>query len=163
SGSATVPGSPRRRARRVLEYRMAKLGVEARRALRGPMARQIVLTVTAVLAATASLAAPPPKKERQIEATARKVTRSGMIGHDGRKEAFVFSTDLTPCTTQPPMLGTCAPPFANILTDPQTNFLPCRGGPFALCYYSGPEGTLPCTVRHAKEGTFAECKCIEVP
>jgi hypothetical protein len=127
------------------------------------MARQIVLTVTAVLAAAATFAAPPTKQERQIDATARKVTRSVMIGHDGRTEAFVFNTDLTTCTTQPPMLETCAPPFANILTSTQTNFLPCRGGPFALCYYSGPDGTLPCTVRRAKEGTYAECKCIEVP
>jgi hypothetical protein len=29
------------------------------------------------------------------------------------------------------------PAFANILLQ-SSNFVPCRGGPFALCYYSGP-------------------------
>lgn len=114
-----------------------------------------------LLAATTVVAA-PSKEERKLKETARKVTRSVMIGHDGRKEAFVFNTDLTTCTATPPSLDTCAPPYANILVEP-TNFLPCRGGPFALCYYSGPDGTLPCTVKKAAEGNYAECKCIEVP
>lgn len=127
------------------------------------MHRSPVVAVALLLLASSAVAAPPPRKERKIEQTARKVTRSVMLGHDGRKEAFVFNTDLTTCTATPPSLDTCAPPYANILTDPATNFLPCRGGPFALCYYSGPDGTLPCTVRREAEGNYAECKCVEVP
>ncbi|HEY1852209.1 MAG TPA: hypothetical protein VGG60_14395 [Candidatus Binataceae bacterium] len=29
------------------------------------------------------------------------------------------------------------PAYANVVVT-STNFLPCRGGPYALCYYSGP-------------------------
>jgi hypothetical protein len=130
----------------------------------GPVTRTPVVSLVALLLlAGPASAAPPSKSERKIEATARKVTRSVMIAHEGRKKAFVFNTDLTTCTAQPPNADNCAPPYANILTDPSTNFLECRGGPFALCYYSGPEGTLPCTVKRATEGTYAECDCIEVP
>jgi hypothetical protein len=50
------------------------------------------------------------------------------------------------------------PPYANIITEP-TNFLPCRGGPFALCYYSGP-APLPCTVD--ADGRFATCECLDI-
>lgn len=128
------------------------------------MAPSIVVTVVAlVFGSLPASAAPPSKEERKIESTARKVTRSVMIGHEGRKKAFVFNTDLTTCSTQPPNADNCAPPYANILTSPATNFLECRGGPFALCYYSGPEGTLPCTVKKASEGNYAECDCVEVP
>ncbi len=123
---------------------------------------RIAPVVALLCLASVAFGAPPSKDERKLEKTARKVTRSVMIGHDGRKEAFVFNTDLTTCTATPPSLETCAPPYANILVEP-TNFLPCQGGPFALCYYSGPDGTLPCTVKKAAEGDYAECKCIEVP
>jgi hypothetical protein len=41
-----------------------------------------------------------------------------------------------------------------------SNFLPCRGGPFALCYYSGPE---PETCTLTEDGRFANCKCFEIP
>lgn len=51
------------------------------------------------------------------------------------------------------------PAFADILLEP-TNFLPCVGGPYALCYYSGPE-TETCVV--APGGGFANCKCFEIP
>ncbi len=36
------------------------------------------------------------------------------------------------------MTTDCGPAFADILLE-QSNFLPCKGGPIALCYYSGPE------------------------
>jgi hypothetical protein len=39
------------------------------------------------------------------------------------------------------------PAYADITVAP-SNFLPCRGGPFALCYYSGPNSgpeDLSCT------------------
>lgn len=50
------------------------------------------------------------------------------------------------------------PAYANILLKP-TNFLPCRGGPFALCYYSGPE---PETCELTPAGRLANCKCSEI-
>jgi hypothetical protein len=55
------------------------------------------------------------------------------------------------------------PAYANILLA-STNFLPCRGGPYALCYYSGPSsGTedLSCTL--TADGLYANCKCFTIP
>ncbi|HEX9665874.1 MAG TPA: hypothetical protein VGA95_04865 [Thermodesulfobacteriota bacterium] len=49
------------------------------------------------------------------------------------------------------------PAFADIILVP-SNFLPCEGGPFALCYYSGPE---PETCVPTEDGKFAICKCFE--
>ena len=54
-----------------------------------------------------------------------------------------------------------SPAYADILVDPKENFLPCEGGPFALCYYSGPDGALPCNTRY--NDPLSECKCIEIP
>lgn len=51
------------------------------------------------------------------------------------------------------------PAWADILLEP-TNFLPCEGGPIALCYYSGPE---PETCELTGAGGFAVCKCFEIP
>lgn len=50
------------------------------------------------------------------------------------------------------------PAWADIVLQP-SNFLPCEGGPFALCYYSGPE---PETCELLGDGTFANCKCFEI-
>ena len=50
------------------------------------------------------------------------------------------------------------PAYADILLE-STNFLPCQGGPFALCYYSGPE---PESCELIGDGTFANCKCFEI-
>jgi hypothetical protein len=63
-------------------------------------------------------------------------------------------------TDQPPK-----PAYADVLIAP-TGFLPCQGGPFALCYYSGPNGSpasedLSCTV--TPDGRFANCRCYEIP
>ena len=55
------------------------------------------------------------------------------------------------------------PAYANILLT-GSNFLPCRGGPFALCYYSGPStGTedLSCTL--TADGLYANCNCFNIP
>jgi hypothetical protein len=41
-----------------------------------------------------------------------------------------------------------------------TNFLPCRGGPYALCYYSGPS---PDTCNLIKNDKFGDCQCFEIP
>ncbi|MEZ5866552.1 MAG: hypothetical protein R3D25_21685 [Geminicoccaceae bacterium] len=53
-----------------------------------------------------------------------------------------------------------APAYADILGDPKTNFLKCEGGPFALCFYSGPAGPLPCDT--SKYDTISECTCTVI-
>jgi len=50
------------------------------------------------------------------------------------------------------------PAFADIILEP-SNFLPCEGGPIALCYYSGPE---PQTCVLTPEGDAANCECFEI-
>jgi hypothetical protein len=57
------------------------------------------------------------------------------------------------------------PAYADVVLAP-SNFLPCSGGPFALCYYSGPDGPpaaedLSCTL--TEDGEFANCRCYEIP
>lgn len=55
------------------------------------------------------------------------------------------------------------PAYANILLT-ATNFLPCRGGPYALCYYSGPSSgseDLSCTL--TPDGKYANCQCFDIP
>ncbi len=51
------------------------------------------------------------------------------------------------------------PAFADIILEP-SNFLPCEGGPIALCYYSGPEPEI-CVL--TLDGTAANCGCFEIP
>jgi hypothetical protein len=56
------------------------------------------------------------------------------------------------------------PPAADIVVNP-SNFVPCVGGPIALCYYSGPEVgpngvDLSCVVTDDKN--FANCRCVEI-
>lgn len=58
---------------------------------------------------------------------------------------------------------TYGPAYADI-TLASTNFVPCRGGPYALCYYSGPSGPpqdLGCTL--TKDGKYANCLCYDIP
>jgi hypothetical protein len=51
------------------------------------------------------------------------------------------------------------PPWADIITQP-SNFLECKGTAIALCYYSGPGPTTPCT----PDGRgIANCTCYEIP
>jgi hypothetical protein len=55
------------------------------------------------------------------------------------------------------------PAYANIVLD-DTNFVPCRGGPYALCYYSGPdtqEEDLSCKL--TPNGLYANCNCYDIP
>ncbi len=55
------------------------------------------------------------------------------------------------------------PAYANILLA-ASNFVPCRGGPFALCYYSGPNSgpeDLSCTL--TPDGQYANCQCFNIP
>jgi hypothetical protein len=61
-------------------------------------------------------------------------------------------------TTDPPK-----PAYADVSLE-ESNFLPCQGGPFALCYYSGPDSgseDLSCTL--TPDGRFANCRCFEIP
>ena len=51
------------------------------------------------------------------------------------------------------------PSYADVVVKP-SNFLPCRGGPYALCYYSGPD-PLPC--EPGPGGMVANCQCVEIP
>jgi hypothetical protein len=51
------------------------------------------------------------------------------------------------------------PPWADIVKQP-SNFLECKGAAIALCYYSGPGPTTPCT----PDGLgIANCTCYEIP
>jgi len=55
------------------------------------------------------------------------------------------------------------PAYSNILLTP-SNFVPCRGGPYALCYYSGPSSApenLSCTL--TPDGEYANCLCYDIP
>ncbi len=55
------------------------------------------------------------------------------------------------------------PAYADI-TLASSNFVPCRGGPFALCYYSGPSSgpeDLSCTL--TADGNYANCQCYDIP
>ncbi len=55
------------------------------------------------------------------------------------------------------------PAYADI-TLASSNFVPCRGGPFALCYYSGPSSgseNLSCTL--TADGNYANCQCFDIP
>jgi len=58
---------------------------------------------------------------------------------------------------------TFGPAYADI-TLVSSNFVPCRGGPFALCYYSGPSSgaeDLSCTL--TPDGNYANCQCFDIP
>jgi hypothetical protein len=55
------------------------------------------------------------------------------------------------------------PAYADI-TLTASNFVPCRGGPYALCYYSGPNTgaqDLSCTL--TPDGKYANCQCYDIP
>lgn len=55
------------------------------------------------------------------------------------------------------------PAFANIVLEPE-NFIWCKGGPYALCYYSGPDdGSTNLSCKVSKDGLFADCDCFEIP
>jgi hypothetical protein len=75
--------------------------------------------------------------------------------------SFRFWNDPRFATTQDPP----KPAYADVVVAP-SDFLPCQGGPFALCYYSGPDGSpasedLSCQL--TADGRFANCRCYEIP
>jgi hypothetical protein len=51
------------------------------------------------------------------------------------------------------------PAFATVIVKTSNN-VPCTGGPFALCAYSG---AAPMGCKADKAGKFADCKCFEIP
>lgn len=51
------------------------------------------------------------------------------------------------------------PAYGDIAPAP-SYFVPCEGGPIALCYYSG---AAPETCTLTDDGRFANCKCFEIP
>lgn len=51
------------------------------------------------------------------------------------------------------------PAWADIVVE-KSNFVECKGASIALCYYSGPEGTTPCTIG---DGNLANCTCYAIP
>ena len=59
---------------------------------------------------------------------------------------------------------TFGPAYANIALA-STNFVPCRGGPYALCYYSGPELRRRGSFLHPtdQDGHYANCQCFDIP
>ena len=61
---------------------------------------------------------------------------------------------------------TYVPAYANILLQ-NSNFLQCKGGPFALCYYSGPSeggtGSADLSCELTPDGKFANCNCYQIP
>jgi hypothetical protein len=72
----------------------------------------------------------------------------------------VIDYSLNPIRTTP-----YGPPEADIVLQP-SNFVPCSGGPIALCYYSGPEPQegqpdLSCEV--TDDPNFSNCRCVEIP
>lgn len=51
------------------------------------------------------------------------------------------------------------PPWADVIVQ-GSNMIECQGAPIALCYYSGPGPTTPCTL----DGLgIANCTCYEIP
>ena len=82
-------------------------------------------------------------------------TQSGIVHFDPNSHAFW--SDQANWTT---VFG---PAYADI-TLTSTNFVPCRGGPYALCYYSGPSSgaeDLSCTL--TADGNYANCQCFDIP
>jgi hypothetical protein len=81
--------------------------------------------------------------------------QSGIVHFDPNSHAFW--SDPANWTT---VFG---PAYADI-TLASTNFVPCRGGPYALCYYSGPSSgaeDLSCTL--TADGNYANCQCFDIP
>jgi hypothetical protein len=79
----------------------------------------------------------------------------------GEEPDFGHLTKGKPFTLNTLQTTPYGPAWADILVKPE-NFLECKGGPIALCYYSGPEGSVtPCEFAEGQE--LANCTCYEVP
>jgi len=83
-------------------------------------------------------------------------------------DSFEFWNDPRHATTRLPegchgKDCTPVPAYADVVLHP-ANFVQCKGGPFALCYYSGPNGPaqdLSCEL--TPDGKFANCNCYRIP
>ncbi len=85
-----------------------------------------------------------------ITAAQKPSTSSFDFGRFTRGRAFRLNT----LPTTP-----FGPPWADIITH-TSNMVECRGASIALCYYSGPGPTTPCTL----DGLgIANCTCYEIP
>jgi hypothetical protein len=84
-------------------------------------------------------------------AAAQRHTRS-MFDFDRFTKNEPFRLNTLPTTQY-------GPPWADIMLQP-SNMLDCSGAAIALCYYSGPGPTTPCTL----DGLgIANCTCYEIP
>ena len=127
----------------------------------------LVLATTLALPATAPGAGPVPVAQSGPVIPIRPDARLPIVPYAALPEVhfvpntFRFWDDPRfATTTDPPK-----PAYADVVLSP-TGFLPCQGGPFALCYYSGPDGSpaaedLSCEV--TPDGRFASCRCYEIP
>ncbi|MCB9966794.1 MAG: hypothetical protein H6852_04025 [Geminicoccaceae bacterium] len=87
----------------------------------------------------------------------RRGNRAVVLGWFRHGPGFTFNIKKT---AKAAGYSSTAPAYADILGDPEANFLKCEGGPFALCFYSGPEGPLPCDT--SKYDTISECTCTVI-
>jgi hypothetical protein len=102
----------------------------------------------------ASVSAPPGDRLLPILRLSRSSRQVHFVPN-----TFAFWDDPRFATTLDPPKAA----YADVLLAP-SNFLPCQGGPFALCYYSGPNSgseDLSCTL--TEDGRFADCNCFEIP
>ena len=98
----------------------------------------------------------------------RPAVRDGMRRRQeraaGRADDRAFRAEFTCVPEQSAELddklwtGLCGHPSA------PSNFAPCRGGPFALCYYSGPSlGSEVLSCKLTPDGKYANCQCFDIP
>lgn len=83
----------------------------------------------------------------------------------GSMELSFAAPPLVVYTPNPIETTPYGPAKADVLLHP-SNFVPCFGGPIALCYYSGPAPNdmgvdLSCKV--TDDGEFSNCRCVEIP
>jgi len=79
----------------------------------------------------------------------------------GAPLSFVRYTGNKPFTLNTLPTTPFGPPWADVVISEQSNMLTCESSvPIALCYYSGPQGTVPCNL----DGLgIANCTCYEIP
>jgi hypothetical protein len=122
----------------------------------------ISLIFTAALLAPAASAQPAPGTARNGHAAAHPahvhfVPNSFQFWNNPR-----FATTQLPSGCQGSAC-TPTPAYADVLLQ-SSNFLQCKGGPFALCYYSGPSGGSPdISCELTADGKFANCNCYRIP
>jgi hypothetical protein len=140
-----------------------RVGDRIGRAARAGLLLAAALMIPEIAAGTGSVSTAQSTPVFQIRADARLPIFPNAAGPEIHfvPNTFRFWDDPRfATTTNPPK-----PAYADVVESP-TNFLACQGGPFALCYYSGPDGSpanenLSCRV--TPDGRFANCRCYEIP